>query len=124
MKNQIADEHYPKAKKITLVMDNLNTHKPSSFYETFLPQEAKRLCNRFAFVYTPKHGSWLNMAEIEFNVLHKQCLNRNLDTKQEVIDQIKAWLKDRNRKTSKINWQFTTEDARTKLKHLYPSILT
>ncbi len=119
---RIADEKYPKAKRITLVMDNFNTHNASSFYETFKPKEAKRLWDRFEFVYTPKHGSWLNMAEIELQLLNKQCLNRHLSTVESVKEQIEAWKTDRNNKNSKINWQFTTKDARIKLKRLYPSI--
>lgn len=119
---RLADEKYPKAKRITLVMDNYNTHNASSFYETFKPKEAKKLWDRFDFVYTPKHGSWLNMAEIELQVLNKQCLKRHLSTVEKVKEQVKAWNDDRNNKNSKINWQFTTKDARVKLKRLYPSI--
>jgi transposase len=118
----IADEKYPKAKKIILVMDNLKTHVASAFYETFEPKEAKRLWDRFEFVYTPKHGSWLNMAEIELHVLNGQCLNRHIGTKEEVEAEVNAWQNDRNNKNRKINWQFTTKDARIKLKRLYPSI--
>lgn len=119
---KIADEHYKKAERITLVMDNLNTHKPASLYETFPPGEAKRIWDRFDFVYTPKHGSWLNMAEIELHVLNGQCLNRHLSTIDEVAKEVNEWMKDRNNRDSKINWQFKTKDARIKLKHLYPSI--
>jgi len=119
---RIADEEYPDAEKITLVMDNLNTHKASALYETFLPEEAKRIWDRFDFVYTPKHGSWLNMAEIELHVLNGQCLNRHISTIEKVTTEVNAWQNDRNNKPSKINWQFTTKDARIKLKRLYPSI--
>jgi transposase len=118
----IAD-NYPKAKKITLVMDNLNTHKPSSLYETFSPEKAKLLWDRFEFVYTPKHGSWLNMAEIELNVLNGQCLNRRIDNKETIIEEVEAWQEHRNNKNASIDWHFTTKDARVKLKRLYPSIL-
>lgn len=119
---RIADNEYPKAKKITVVMDNFQTHSPSSFYETFEPQEAKRLWDRFEFIYTPKHGSWLNMAEIELHVLNGQCLKRHLSTMQQIQEEITAWQVSRNSKNNKINWRFTTKDARIKLKRLYPSI--
>lgn len=118
----IANMGYPKAEKITLVMDNYNTHAASAFYETFEPQEAKRLWDRFEFIYTPKHGSWLNMAEIELHVLNGQCLNRHIATMDEVIEEVEAWQNERNNKNSKINWRFTTKNARIKLKRLYPSI--
>lgn len=116
----IADR-YESAEKITLVMDNLNTHNPGSLYETFPPGEAKALWDRFGFVYTPKHGSWLNMAEIELNVLTKQCLNRRIDNIETVRKEVRAWENNRNNKNAKINWQFKTEDARIKLKRLYPT---
>lgn len=118
----IADDMYPKAKKITLVMDNFKTHSPSSFYEVFEPQEAKRIWDRFEFVYTPKHGSWLNMAEIELHVLNHQCLNRHISNAEKVKEEVVAWQTERNNKNGKINWQFTSKDARIKLKKLYPSI--
>ena len=118
---QIADQMYPNAKKIILVMDNYNTHNASSFYEIFPPEEAKRLWDRFEFVFTPKHGSWLNMAEIELHVLNGQCLNRHLPTMEKVIEEVFEWQNQRNNKNSKINWQFKNEDARIKLKRLYPS---
>ncbi|MFZ2338209.1 MAG: IS630 family transposase [Bacteroidales bacterium] len=118
----IADVHYPKAKRITLVMDNYNTHAPSAFYETFRPKEAKRLWDRFEFVYTPKHGSWLNMAEIELHVLNGQCLNRHIPAMEIIKEEVDAWKTHRNNKNSKINWQFTNKEARVKLKRLYPSI--
>jgi hypothetical protein len=118
----IADEIYPEVKKITLVMDNYNTHTAGSLYERYSPEEAKRIWDRFAFVYTPKHGSWLNMAEIELNVLMGQCLNRHIDNLQTIKREVLAWQNGRNNKNSKINWRFTTKDARIKLKKLYPSI--
>jgi len=121
---RISDEMYPQAKKIKLVMDNFKTHDASAFYEVFEPEEAKRLCDRFEFVFTPKHGSWLNMAEIELNVLNGQCLNRHIATIEKVTTEVEAWEKHRNNKNAKINWQFTNEEARVKLKRLYPSILT
>ncbi|MDR1880033.1 MAG: IS630 family transposase, partial [Tannerellaceae bacterium] len=119
---KIADEYYPNAEKIRLVMDNLNTHKPSSLYEAFTPQEAKRIWDRFEFIYTPKHGSWLNMAEIEIHVLMGQCLKRRIGDMETMKQQVDAWQKDRNNKDAKINWQFTNDDARIKLKKLYPTI--
>ena len=119
---RIADEFYPKASKITLVMDNFNTHVASAFYETFKPKEAKRLWDRFEFIYTPKHGSWLNMAEIELHVLNGQCLNRHIDTIEKVKEEVMAWQSHRNNKESSINWQFTTKESRVKLRKLYPSI--
>ena len=118
----IADEQYPKAKKITLVMDNFKTHAASAFYETFEPAEAKRIWDRFEFVFTPKHGSWLNMAEIELHVLNGQCLNRHISSIEKIKQEVDAWQKYRNNKNSKINWQFTNKEARIKLKRLYPSI--
>ena len=114
-------EGYKSAEKITLVMDNLNTHSPGSLYETFLPSEAKKLWDKFEFVYTPKHGSWLNMAEIELNVLIGQCLNRRIDNIEDVKTETAAWQKFRNNRNAKVNWQFTTEDARIKLSRLYPT---
>lgn len=119
---RIADEWYPTAKKIKLVMDNYSTHTASAFYETFEPVEAKRLWDRFEFVYTPKHGSWLNMAEIELHVLNGQCLNRHIATMDKIKEEVQAWQTKRNNKNSKINWQFTNKEARVKLKKLYPSI--
>ncbi len=118
----ISDVYYKEADKITLVMDNLNTHLPASLYEAFKPDEAKRIWDRFEFVYTPKHGSWLNMAEIELKVLHSQSLSRRIDNIEEVNRQAMAWQKHRNNQNAKVNWQFTNEDARTKLKRLYPII--
>jgi len=114
---------YEGAEKIILVMDNLNTHAPGSLYETFSPDKAKELWDRFEFIYTPKHGSWLNMAEIELNVLTGQCLNRRIDNIGTVERESIAWQKHRNNKGAKVNWQFTAEDARIKLKRLYPTIV-
>ena len=119
---ELADYLYPLAKKIVVVMDNLNTHSPASFYETFEPQEARRLIERFEFHYTPKHGSWLNMAEIELGVLIRQCLSRRIPDKSTLEKEVRAWQKDRNAKVVKVDWRFTTADARIKLKHLYPVI--
>jgi hypothetical protein len=119
---ELADVIYPQADKIVIVMDNLNTHSPISFYETFAPQEARRLINRFEFHYTPKHGSWLNMAEIELGVIIRQCLTRRIADKETLERQVNAWQNDRNAKTVKVDWRFTTADARIKLKHLYPII--
>ena len=119
---EISDKYYPKAEKIRLVMDNLNTHKPSALYETFTPEEAKRIWDRFEFIYTPKHGSWLNMAEIELNVLMGQCLKRRIDNITTIREETEAWQENRNNKKAKINWQFTTKSARIKLKRLYPTL--
>jgi hypothetical protein len=113
---------YPNAEKITLVMDNLNTHGPGSLYETFIPSEAKALWERFEFLYTPKHGSWLNIAEIEIGVLNRQCLDRRIDTLEETRSETKAWQTHRNNAEARINWQFTCGDARIKLERLYPSL--
>ena len=119
---KVADKWYAKAKKITLVMDNFKTHAASAFYETFEPAEAKRLWDRFEFVYTPKHGSWLNMAEIELSHLSRQCLDRRLPNQETIEKEAMAWCKERNGKKVTIDWQFTTEDARIKLKKLYPTL--
>lgn len=121
---RISDELYPDADRITLVMDNLNTHSAKSLYETFEPAEAKRIWDRFEFVFTPKHGSWLNMAEIELHVLNSQCLSRHISSIEEVTEEVRAWQNHRNNKESKINWQFTTKDSRVKLRRLYPSLDT
>jgi hypothetical protein len=110
---QIADEMYPEAKKITLVMDNFKTHSIGSFYEAFEPVEAKRLIDRFEFVFTPKHGSWLNMAEIELHMLNSQCLNRHIATIKEIKEEVEAWQEDSNNRNRKINWQFSTEATET-----------
>ena len=113
---------YNDAEKITLVMDNLNTHNPGSLYEVFPPDQAKKLWDRFEFVYTPKHGSWLNMAEIELNILIRQCLNRRIPEMATVTTEVEAWRNHRNTQNATINWQFTTKDARIKLKRLYPTL--
>ena len=119
---ELADEIYPQAEKIVIVMDNLNTHSPVSFYETFEPDEARRLNNRFEFHHTPKHGSWLNMAEIELGVLIRQCLSRRISDKVTLEREVRAWQNDRNAKIVTVDWRFKTADARIKLKHLYPVI--
>jgi hypothetical protein len=113
---------YPNAKRITLVMDNLNTHDPASWYEAFLPERAKALRSRFELVYTPKHGSWLNMAEIELNVLAGQCLKRRIGDIETMRKEVTSWTQTRNKSASAIDWRFTTEDARIKLKRLYPKL--
>jgi hypothetical protein len=118
----VADELYPDADKIVVVLDNLNTHSPASFYETFEPEEARRLTERFEFHFTPKHGSWLNMAEIELSVLARQCLDRRIPDKETLIQEVSAWQSQRNDEVVKVRWQFTTADARIKLKYLYPKI--
>ena len=115
-------QRWADAERITLVMDNLNTHRQGSLYEAFPAREAKKLYDRFEFIYTPKHGSWLNMAEIELQVLNRQCLNRRIDTIEKVASESLAWERERNKKAQKINWQFTTTDARIKLHRLYPTI--
>ena len=118
----VSDVLYPQAKKIIVVLDNLNTHKPASFYQAFAPEEAHRLANRFEFHHTPKHGSWLNMAEIELSALTRQCLNRRIPDTQTLKREIQAWEAERNSELVKAHWQFTTSDARIKLRHLYPRI--
>ena len=115
---EIADQ-YESAEKITLVMDNLNTHVPGSLYEAFAPDKAKALWDRFEFVYTPKHGSWLNVAEIELNVLGKQCLDRRIDDINVVRREVEAWQAFRDNKNARVHWQFTTPDARINLSRLY-----
>lgn len=119
---ELIEVHYPEAEKIVLVLDNLNTHTPSSFYEVFEPAEAWWLSQKLEVHYTPKHGSWLNMAEIELSVLARQCLHRRLATIDEVRKQLDAWQHERNQMQTTINWRFTASDARIKLKRLYPSI--
>jgi transposase len=114
-------ERYAQAERITLVMDNLNTHRPGALYEAYSPEQAKALWDRFEFVYTPRHGSWLNVAEIELNVMISQCLNRRIDSIEELRDEVAAWQAARDRLEAKVNWQFTAEDARVKLKRLYPT---
>lgn len=119
---ELVDEHYPGNRKIVLVMDNLNTHKLSSLYEAFEPREAHRIAERLEIHYTPKHGSWLNMAEIEIGVMTRQCLNRRINDQETLKREIKAWQDERNKQAARVNWRFTTEDARVKLKSLYPSM--
>jgi transposase len=116
------DERYPDAVRIRLIMDNLNTHTPASLYEAFQPQEARRLAERLEIHYTPKHGSWLNMAEIEFSVLNGQCLDRRIPTLNIMQNHITVWEIDRNNRNAKIRWHFTNTKARMKLKHLYPKL--
>ena len=105
-----------------LVLDNLNTHTGASLYEAFPPAEARRLLERVEFHYTPKHGSWLNMAEVEIGVMNGQCLNRRLDARPIVCDEVAAWEQQRNREEAKVHWTFTVSDARVKLHRIYPSI--
>ena len=118
----LSDEIHPEAEKIVVVLDNLNTHTPAAFYLAFEPEEARRLVNRFEFHYTPKHGSWLNMAEIEISVLSRQCINRRIPDEQSLQHEVSSWVNDRNSKVVKVDWRFTTADARIKLKRLYPKI--
>lgn len=119
---EIVDVHYPSAKKVVLIMDNLNTHVLYAFYEVFEPEEARRLIEKLEIHYTPKHGSWLNMAEIELSVLSGQCLDRRIGSEDELKQEITKWQEKRNEKEVRVNWQFTTQDARIKLKRLYPSL--
>ena len=119
---ELIEETYADAEKIVLVMDNLNTHSPASFYATFAPEVAKRLSDKLEIHYTPKHGSWLNMAEIELGILSKQCLKRRIPTLERLAYHVAAWELKRNQDQRKIKWQFTTKDARIKLHSLYPSI--
>ena len=119
----LVDVLHPDAEKIVLVMDNLNTHTPASLYRAFVPAEAKRLADKLEVHYTPKHGSWLNMAEIELSVLARQCLSARMDDKANLQKQVAAWQERRNSSTVTIDWRFTTDDARIRLKKLYPTIL-
>ena len=119
---ELSDTHFPGSAKIVLVQDNLNTHKPASLYEAFPPAEARRLVERFEWHYTPKHGSWLDMAESELGILSSQCLDRRIPDQQVLKDEVEAWVADRNTKHAKANWQFTTADARVKLRRLYPAL--
>lgn len=121
---ELSDTHFPKASKIVLVQDNLNTHKPASLYEAFPAAEARRLVERFEWHYTPKHGSWLDMAESELSVLSSQCLDRRIPDKLTLIEEVAAWEDSRNKKHVKADWQFTIADARVKLKRLYPAMWT
>lgn len=119
---ELVDVHYPDAEKIILVLDNLNTHSEGSFYEAFEPAEARRLAEKVEIHYTPKHGSWLNMAEIEIGVLSRQCLSQYIESKEQMISEVGAWQQQRNYAEATVDWQFTTADARIKLKKLYPVI--
>jgi hypothetical protein len=119
---ELVDEQYPKAEKVVLVMDNLNTHKLGSLYAAFAPAEARRLIERLEVHHTPKHGSWLNMAETELSVLSGQCLDRRIGETEELRAEVAAWEYARNTASCRVDWQFTTADARVKLKRLYPSI--
>ena len=118
----LSDIHFPKAEKIVLVQDNLNTHTPASLYEAFEPAEARRIIDRFEWHYTPKHGSWLNLAESELAVLSGQCLDRRIPDATKLGTEVAAWRTHRNIHNAKANWHFTTADARVKLKSLYPAI--
>jgi hypothetical protein len=118
----LVDEFYPLAHSIRVVQDNLSTHKAAALYEAFPPEEAHRILARLDFHYTPKHGSWLNMAEIELNVLANQCLDRRIADKQTLVAEVTAWQTQRNQRAASTSWRFTTHDARVKLKHLYPSL--
>ena len=119
---ELVDVHYPAAARIVLVLDNLNVHSPASLYEAFPPREAKRLADKLEIHYTPKHGSWLNMAEIELSILQRQCLDRRLPDRATVEREVAAWVAARNAADTTIDWRFTTEEARIKLKRLYPAI--
>ena len=118
----LVDVHFPDAERITVVQDNLNTHTPAALYVTFPPEEAKRIWDKLEFHYTPKHGSWLNRAEIELSVLSRQCLDRRIPDQETLIAEVAAWEAARNGSGATVHWRFTTADARIKLKHLYPSI--
>lgn len=120
----LVDVHYPHAKRIRLVMDNLNTHKMASLYEAFQPAEARRVAQRLEIHYTPKHGSWLNIAEIELSALTRQCLDRRIPDIETLREETQAWEVERNTQQTGVDWQFTTAEARTKLKRLYPQIQT
>jgi hypothetical protein len=119
---ELVDEEYPAATKIVAVMDNLNTHRPAALYEAFEPKEARRILERLEIHYTPKHGSWLNMAETELSILTRQCLDRRIGEIGVLTSEVAAWQTHRNQQKSKTNWRFTTANARIKLKRLYPSI--
>ena len=119
---KLVDEDYPHKDRIVLVMDNLNTHHPASLYAAFEPSEARRIAERLEIHHTPKHGSWLNMAEIEIGVLARQCLDRRIPDQEVLRREVEAWQGQRNRDTVGVDWRFTTEDARIKLKSLYPSM--
>jgi len=118
---EVVDVHFPEADQIVLVSDNLNTHKPAALYEVFAPEEARRIIEKLEWHYTPKHGSWLDMAEIELSVLQQQCLDRRIPDQETLKREVAAWERKRNQRAVKANWRFTTADARIKLKKLYPS---
>ena len=118
----LAEAAYPEAEKVRVVLDNLNTHRPASLYETFEPAEARRVIQRLEFHYTPKHGSWLNMAEIEFSVFSNQCLNRRIEDQASLKREIAALETERNQAAATIDWRFSTADARHKLRRIYPSV--
>ncbi len=120
----LVDVRYAEAEMIVLVMDQLNTHSPASLYEAFEPAEAKRLADKLEIHYTPKHGSWLNIAEIELSVLSRQCLSRRIADPHTLVQEVEAWQQRRDTQAGKVDWRFTTDDARIKLNHLYPSIKT
>ena len=120
----LVDNRYPEAERIVLIMDNLNTHTPGSLYEAFTPAEAKRIADRLEIHYTPKHGSWLNIAEIELSVLSRQCLDRRIADAEVLTAEVAAWEQARNAAGGRVDWRFTTDDARIKLKRLYPSIIS
>lgn len=120
----LVENKYPDAEKITLVEDNLSAHKPSALYELFEPERAKRILDKIEFVFTPKHGSWLNIAEIELSALSRQALDERTPTKEQLVERVSQWETQRNNQSIGVDWQFTTADARIKLKRLYPSIIT
>ena len=118
----LVDVFFPSATLISVVLDNLNTHTPASLYKVFTPEEARRILSKLEFHYTPKHGSWLNMVEIEFSVLSRQCLNRRIPSLESMKQEVTAWQKERNQQKATVNWRFTNQDARVKLERLYPEI--
>lgn len=120
----IAEKMYPEADKITLVQDNLSSHKKHNLYKVYEPEQARAIINRFEFIYTPKHGSWLNIAECELSVLSRQALQKRFPSKEKLTKQTQTWTKNRNEEQIGVDWQFTTKKARIKLKRLYPTILT
>jgi hypothetical protein len=120
--SELSDTHFADAEKIVLVQDNLNTHTPASLYATFPPEQARRIADRFEWVYTPKHGSWLNMAEAELSVLSRQCLKERIGTQTDLTRDVAAWVERRNSQKAVASWQFTNDDARVKLRKLYPSV--
>lgn len=119
---QLVDDFFPEATKVQVVLDNLNTHTPAALYQTFAPSEAKRILDRIEFHYTPKHGSWLNMVEIELSVLSRQCLKRRIPDLETMKQETASWEKERNQQQATVNWRFSNQDARVKLKRLYPQV--